>query len=345
MAKENLFGLTEEQLMEIMLALGEKKFRGKQLSEWIYRKGVRDFDEMTNFSTGLREKLAAAYRVDWGEILTVQEDPVDGTRKYLIGYGDASTIEAVLMQHEHGASLCVSSQVGCRMGCAFCASTQGGLGRNLTAAEILGQLYLVGEDRGQKVDTVVIMGMGEPLDNYEEVLGFIYLANTVYELGIRRITLSTCGLVPQIDRLAGEGLRVNLAVSLHSASQAKRETLMPIARKYPLKDLFKSCNNYFTKTGRRITYEYALIQDFNDGKEDLKALIAALSSAPGHVNLIPLNPVDGSVYKKSKNVNFFSNELKRAGVPCTIRRTMGSNIDGACGQLRQRYEGSPGTGV
>ncbi|MEG0378595.1 MAG: 23S rRNA (adenine(2503)-C(2))-methyltransferase RlmN, partial [Eubacterium sp.] len=261
-----------------------------------------------------------------------------GTKKYLIRLEDGQCIEAVLMRYSHGNSLCVSSQVGCRMGCSFCASTKGGRVRNLTAAEMLDQIFLAEKEAGLRVSNVVIMGIGEPLDNFDQVMRFIELANEGFVIGQRKITLSTCGLIPEIERLADKNLQINLAISLHSPFQKQREILMPIAKRYDLKELLKVCNNYFTKTKRRITFEYALIDGFNDRKEDIIELKRLLGGTPCHVNLIGLNPVTESVYKGSKVVNFFSNELKNQGITCTIRRKIGDNIDAACGQLRQKAE-------
>ncbi|MDO4287672.1 MAG: 23S rRNA (adenine(2503)-C(2))-methyltransferase RlmN [Eubacterium sp.] len=335
---ENIFGSTAQECAQIMKALGEPAYRGKQLFEWLYSKKATDFAEMTNLSKSLREKLAENFVLGHGTIVKCQEDPVDHTRKYLIALADGSCIETVLMSYHHGHSLCVSSQVGCSMGCAFCASTRGGKVRDLSAGEILDQIFLVEQDAGVRVANVVIMGIGEPLDNFDNVVKFIGLANEGLGIGQRKITLSTCGLVPQIEALADLDLQINLAISLHAPFQDRREILMPIAKKYSLNALIKVCNNYFTKTKRRITFEYALIDGFNDRPEDINELTALFKGVPCHINLIGLNPVTESVYKGSQNVNFFSDELKKRGLTCTIRRKIGDNIDAACGQLRLKHK-------
>lgn len=335
---ENIFGYTQAQCTALMKAIGEPAYRGKQLFSWLYDKKAENFDACTNLSASLRTKLKEAYTIDHGRIVQCQQDYQDGTRKYLIEFSDGNCVETVLMQYHHGYSLCVSSQVGCNMGCAFCASTLGGKVRNLTAGEILDQLYLVERDQDIRIASVVIMGIGEPLDNFDNVVGFIELANTGWGLGARHITLSTCGLVPEIEKLAKLGLQINLAISLHAPVQARREVLMPIARRYNIKELLKTCNNYFHTTGRRITFEYALIEGFNDRLEDVESLTALLKGTGSHVNLIALNPVTESSYKASQNVKFFHSELKKRGINCTIRRKIGENIDAACGQLRRRAE-------
>ena len=335
---KNIFGSTLEECGEIMKELGEPAYRGKQLFEWLYAKKAMSFDEMSNLSKGLREKLCQKKSLFHGKIVTCQQDPVDYTRKYLIELSDGHCIETVLMSYHHGHSLCVSSQVGCSMGCAFCASTRGGRIRNLSAGEILDQIFLVEQDAEVRITNVVIMGIGEPLDNFDNVMKFIELANEGMGIGQRKITLSTCGLVPQIEKLAERDLQINLAISLHAPFQERREQLMPIAKKYSLKELLKVCNNYFTKTKRRITFEYALIDGFNDRPEDINELVALFKGIPCHINLIGLNPVTESVYKGSRNVNFFSSELKKKGLNCTIRRKIGENIDAACGQLRLKQK-------
>ncbi|MDD2414274.1 MAG: 23S rRNA (adenine(2503)-C(2))-methyltransferase RlmN [Eubacteriaceae bacterium] len=335
-AMNNLFGITKEGCLEVMKKLGEPSFRGNQLYQWLYEKKVTNFDACTNFSKALREKMKADYDIEHGAIIKIQSDPEDQTHKYLIRLQDGECIETVLMAYHHGYSLCVSSQVGCAMGCAFCASTRGGLVRNLTAGEILDQIYLVEDERQVRVSNVVIMGIGEPLANYRAVMDFIALANSGWGIGMRKITLSTCGLVPEIDRLAEEDLQINLAISLHSPFQSVREQIMPIAKRYDIQELLKSCKKYFTKTSRRLTFEYALIAGVNDRPEDVRELTRLFKGLPVHINLIALNPVTESHLKGSKNVNFFSDELKRNGINCTIRRKMGNNIDAACGQLRQQ---------
>lgn len=336
---ENIFGKTLNECKKLMEEAGEPSFRGKQLYQWLYEKKAAHLDDCTNLSKDLRERLKSRYDIEHGSIEKIQKDPVDETRKYLIRLPDGNSIETVLMSYHHGYSLCVSSQVGCRMGCAFCASTRGGKIRDLETGEILDQIYLTEQEAGIRVSNVVIMGIGEPLDNYENILKFINIANEGWGIGQRKITLSTCGLVPQIEALAELDLQINLAISLHSPFQERRETLMPVAKKYRIEELLKVCNNYFTKTKRRITFEYALIEGFNDRPEDVAELAEILGKMPCHINLIGLNPVTESVYRGSRNVNFFSNELKKRGITCTIRRKIGDNIDAACGQLRQKADG------
>lgn len=336
---ENIFGKTKKACGVLMQDLGEASFRGKQLFEWLYIKKADALDECTNLSKKCREVLRANYFIGHGKVEQIQTDPVDHTKKYLIRLLDDNCIESVLMSYHHGHSLCISSQVGCRMGCAFCASAKGGKIRDLTSGEILDQVYLVEKEAGVRVSNIVIMGIGEPLDNYANILDFLEVVNEGWGVGQRKITLSTCGIVPQIEALAELNLQINLAISLHSPFQEQREQLMPIAKKYNMEELLKVCNNYFEKTKRRITFEYALIKDFNDRRQDAAELAKILGKMPYHVNLIGLNPVTESPYKGSENVNFFSNELKKHGINCTIRRKIGDNIDAACGQLRQKADG------
>ncbi len=252
---KNLFGINRDECQEIMVSLGQPAYRGKQLYEWLYQKKAASLDECTNLPKSLRERLKENFDIDHGKIEQEQRDHQDGTSKFLIRFSDGQSVETVLMSYHHGYSICVSSQVGCAMGCRFCASTLSGKVRNLTAGEILDQLYLVEREKNIRISNVVIMGMGEPLDNYDEVLAFIKMANEDWGIGQRKITLSTCGLVPEMKRLAEEDLQINLAISLHSAFQEKREALMPIARRYSMEELLKTCNIYFTKTGRRISFE------------------------------------------------------------------------------------------
>lgn len=334
----NLFGLTKDALTDAVVSLGEKPFRGAQLFEWLYSKRMDSIDEMTNLSKAFREKLKASYEINQGEIILTQQDPVDDTRKFLIRFADGECIETVLMRYDHGLSLCVSSQVGCAMGCAFCASTRGGLIRNLTAGEMLSQIVLAEKESGERISSVVVMGIGEPLMNMDNLLDFLSIATEGLGIGMRHFTVSTCGLVPEIDRLAEKNLQINLAVSLHSPFQDVRERVMPVAKRYPLEDLLKSCKNYFTKTGRRITFEYALMAGINDRPEDIERLSALFKDKGAHINLINLNPVDESLLKHSENVNFFCRALKKRGLHCTMRRRIGQNIDAACGQLRQKHQ-------
>ncbi|SEA64323.1 23S rRNA (adenine2503-C2)-methyltransferase [Eubacterium aggregans] len=333
---EYLFGKTLAECQDVMQLLGEPKYRGKQLYEWLYEKKATDLSDCTNLPAALRERMAERYGIGHGIIVEEQHDPVDGTSKFLIRLRDGECVETVLMSYKHGYSLCVSSQVGCAMGCAFCASTLGGKVRNLGAGEILDQIYLVEKEKGVRISNVVLMGIGEPLDNYDELLTFIEIANKGWGIGQRKITVSTCGLVPKIEALAKEDLQINLAISLHSPFQDRRETLMPIAKRYSMDELLKVCNNYFTITGRRISFEYALIAGFNDRQADVDELVRLFGGQNCHINLIGLNSVSESVYKGSDNVNFFEGQLKKRGINCTMRRKMGGNIDAACGQLRRK---------
>lgn len=333
--KINLFGLSQEELMDLAESLGEKKFRGRQIYDWIYKNKVGSIREMKNLPKSLIEKLDKDYTIFTGNVLRKLVDPKDGTIKYLFELEDGQKVESVLMEYEHGNSICVSTQVGCNMGCSFCASGLDGKARDLKASEILMQIAAAERDSGRRVSNVVLMGMGEPLDNYDNVLSFIHKAGEDYGIGQRHITLSTCGLVPGIDRLADEKLQINLAISLHSPFQAERAKLMPVAKAYPIDRLMDSCDRYFDKTGRRITYEYTLIDGKNDSMEDAKELKRLLGEKPHHINLIPLNDVSETALKRSDNVNLFDAELKKLGLNSTIRRKNGSNIDAACGQLRR----------
>lgn len=334
--KENIFGKDLLECEDLMIEIGEPKFRGNQLFQWIYKKKANDFEGMSNFSKTLRKSLEESYELLHGEIIKVQEDKKDKTKKYLIELSDRQCIESVLMYYEHGASLCVSTQAGCNMGCRFCASTINGKIRNLTVGEILDQIYLVEKRENIRISNVVIMGIGEPLDNYESVIKFIKIANTGFEIGQRKITLSTCGLIPEINALREENLQINLAVSLHSAFQEKRKELMPISKKYELSELLEALRKYFEKTRRQITFEYALIDGFNDNEEDIEALVQLLRGTQNHLNLIGLNEVLESDYKESKKVDQFYSNLKAKGINVTVRRKMGREIEAACGQLRKK---------
>ena len=341
MEKKDLKSMTLEELTAEVIAAGEKAFRAKQLYQWIHEKLAADFDEMTNLPKSFREKLAADYIWTSLETVDVRISGVDGTRKYLFCLEDGNVIESVLMRYKHGNSVCVSSQAGCRMGCRFCASTLNGLARNLRASEILEQVYRIQRDTGERVSNVVIMGSGEPMDNYENVVRFIRLLSAPEGLNIsqRNITVSTCGLVPQIYRLAEEGLQITLALSLHAPSDEVRRELMPIANRYPLREVLDACGNYYEKTGRRLTFEYSLVKGVNDNLEEAKALARLIGGYHGHVNLIPVNPIKERDYVQSNReaVEAFKNYLERQGINVTVRREMGRDIGGACGQLRKSY--------
>jgi 23S rRNA (adenine2503-C2)-methyltransferase len=296
---------------------------------------------MTNLSQKLRARLKKEYPLTVIKSVEVKESTVDGTRKYLFELGDGQVIESVWMNYHHGCTVCISSQVGCRMGCGFCASTIHGLIRNLTAAEMLEQVYRVGEHTEERVTNIVMMGMGEPLDNYQQVIRFLNLIGHERGAGIslRNITVSTCGIVPAIYQLAEEKLPVTLALSLHAPTDEKRQSLMPVAKKYTLSEVIKACSYYYEKTKRRLTFEYSLVAGNNDFPEDAKMLSQLIRGLNCHVNLIPINPVKERNYYQSnkKNVEKFKNKLEKYGINVTIRREMGRDIDGACGQLRMRY--------
>lgn len=342
MEKTDIRSMTREELETFVTEeLGEKKFRARQIYDWIHVKLVQDFEEMTNLSRDLRsrvDELATLRPVRQVECLVSK---IDGTRKYLFEIEGGSVIESVLMKYKHGNSVCISSQAGCRMGCRFCASTLAGLERNLTASEMLGQIYAIQKESGERISNVVIMGTGEPLDNYDQVVRFIHLISDDRGLNIsqRNITLSTCGLVPEIYRLADEHLQITLAISLHASSDEKRKSMMPVANKYSIEELLKACRYYYETSGRRLTFEYSLAAGVNDSPEDAKALASLLKGFMWHVNLIPINPVEEREYVQSdrKSIVNFKNNLEKYGGNVTIRREMGRDIQAACGQLRRRY--------
>ncbi len=333
--------MTLEELRQALTGLGEKPFRAKQLYEWIHRKLAVSYDEMTNLSKHLREKLEKEYPLTVLEAVDVQVSKQDGTCKYLFRLEDGNVIESVLMRYHHGNSVCISSQVGCRMGCKFCASTIGGLTRNLRSSEMLDQIYRIQRLSQERVSNVVVMGTGEPLDNYENLLRFIELLTGEDGLHIsqRNLTVSTCGLVPKIRQLADEKLQITLALSLHAPNDEKRKELMPIAYKYTMDEVLDACRYYFQKTGRRITFEYSLVRGVNDFEEDACQLAGQIQDINCHVNLIPVNPVKERSFRQSTRqaVENFKIKLEKCGINVTIRREMCSDIDGACGQLRKRF--------
>lgn len=340
MEKKDIASYSFEELQEEMLVIGEKGFRSRQIYSWIHEKLVDDFEEMTNLSKTLRQKLEAAYEIRRVEMEKRQISKIDGTNKFLFCLKDGNMVESVLMKYKHGNSVCISSQVGCRMGCRFCASTLDGLERNLTPSEMLRQVYQIQKITGERVSNIVIMGTGEPLDNYDNFLKFIHMVSDEHGLNIsqRNITASTCGIVPNIRRLAEEKLQITLALSLHGSNQEKRRSLMPVANKYELQEVLEACDYYFEKTGRRITFEYSLVHGVNDTPEDAKELMGILKDRNCHLNLIPVNPIKERNYEKpdKKSAENFKNKLEKNGINVTIRREMGSDIDGACGQLRRK---------
>ena len=332
--------MTVDELKELVTALGDKPFRAKQIYSWLHEHLVTSWDEMTNLSRGLREKLKE-YPVTALEVVDVQTSRLDGTQKYLFRLSDGNVIESVLMRYKHGNSVCISSQVGCRMGCRFYASTIGGLTRCLLPSEMLDQIYRIQTLTGERVSNVVVMGTGEPLDNYDNLLRFIHILTEDGGLHIsqRNLTVSTCGLVPKIYELAEEKLQMTLALSLHAPNDAKRQELMPIARKYSMDEVLEACRHYFDMTGRRITFEYSLVAGVNDSDEDARELSGKIRDINCHVNLIPVNPIKERSFERSTRqaVENFKIKLEKCGINVTIRREMGSDIDGACGQLRKSY--------
>ena len=340
MEKKDIASYSFEEFQEEMLAIGEKGFRSRQIYSWIHEKLVDDFEEMTNLPKALRQKLEAAYEIRRVEMEKRQISKIDGTNKFLFCLKDGNMVESVLMKYKHGNSVCISSQVGCRMGCRFCASTLDGLERNLTPSEMLRQVYQIQKITGERVSNIVIMGTGEPLDNYDNFLKFIHMVSDEHGLNIsqRNITASTCGIVPNIRKLAEEKLQITLALSLHGSNQEKRRSLMPVANKYELHEVLEACDYYFEKTGRRITFEYSLVHGVNDTPEDAKELMGILKDRNCHLNLIPVNPIKERNYEKpdKKSAENFKNKLEKNGINVTIRREMGSDIDGACGQLRRK---------
>lgn len=341
MDKKDIRSFSLAELKAELESIGEKGFRAKQIYEWLHVKLVDSFEEMTNLSKALREKLEANYEIPSVTMLERQVSKMDGTNKFLFELQDGHVVESVLMKYKHGNSVCISSQVGCRMGCRFCASTLDGLARNLKPSEMLGQIYQIQKISGERVSNIVVMGTGEPMDNYDNFVKFVRLLSDENGLNIsqRNITVSTCGIVPNMRRLAEEKLQITLALSLHGSTQDKRKVLMPIANKYELSEVLEACDYYFEQTGRRITFEYSLVHGVNDKDEDARELISILKPRNCHLNLIPVNPIKERSFEKpsKKAAESFKNYLEKNGINVTIRREMGSDIDGACGQLRRRY--------
>lgn len=337
---DNLLNYTLEELKIWMKENGESEFRSKQIISWIY-KNINEFDDMKNIPKPLISKLKENFTIDLPKIIEVYKSNIDGTEKFLLGFKDGNLIESVLMRYKHGNSICISTQIGCAMGCKFCASTIEGRVRNLTTGEILSQILVVQNYISERISNIVLMGSGEPLDNYNNVIKFLEIVSADYGLNIgqRHITLSTCGIVPKIYELADKELSITLAISLHAFSNEKRKEIMPIANKYSIEEVLKACRYYINKTNRRITFEYALVRDVNDGREDAKALGKLLRGMLCHVNLIPVNEIKENTYKRSskKSIDDFSEILKNHGIEVTIRREMGSDINAACGQLRRSY--------
>ena len=338
--KEHLKSMTLPELAQVLKALGQPAFRAKQVYTWLH-KGVRSYEEMTNLPKALRDTLAEKHPICAPSVVRKQESQKDGTIKYLWELSDGNCVETVLMRYHYGNTVCISTEVGCRMGCAFCASTLGGLVRKLEPYEMLDQVLFTQVDSGLPVSHIVLMGIGEPLDNFDNVMRFLELVNSPEGMNIsmRHISLSTCGLVSQIDKLAEKKLQLTLSVSLHAPTDEIRNTIMPVNKAYPTEALLQACRRYYEKTGRRISFEYAMINGVNDTPEAAKTLLKRLKGLPAHMNLIPLNHVEESPLKPSTRqaVQRFQTLLEEGGIPATVRRTLGSDIDASCGQLRRKY--------
>lgn len=339
----NIKAMTLPELTAALKEMGQPGFRAKQIYTWLHR-GVRSYDEMTNISKELRTELSQRYPFTPPEVVRRQQSQRDGTIKYLWRLADGNCVETVLMRYHYGNTVCISTEVGCRMGCAFCASTLGGLVRKLEPQEILDQVLFTQVDSGLPVSHIVLMGIGEPLDNYENVLRFLELVNSPEGMNIsmRHISLSTCGLIPKIRELAEKKLQLTLSISLHAPSDETRDRIMPVNKAYPTQELLDACRDYYRITGRRISFEYAMIHGVNDSEADARLLLKRLKGMGAHMNLIPLNHVEESPLKPSTRqaVQRFQQILEEGGIPATVRRTLGGDIDASCGQLRRKYEQS-----
>lgn len=336
----DLKSMTLSELENYMESIGEKKFRAKQMYEWMHKRLAFSLEEMNNIPKKLKEKIQDSHEIYGVKMVDCFVSKLDGTRKYLFELHDGNIIESVLMKYKHGNSVCISSQAGCRMGCRFCASTLGGLDRNLEPSEMLSQIYYIQKDTGERVSNVVMMGTGEPMDNFENVLRFLELITSEQGLHIsqRNLTISTCGIVPKIRELAKKHLQITLAISLHSPNDKMRKELMPIANQYSMDELMDACRYYFKETNRRMTFEYSLVAGVNDQPEHAIELCSRLKGFPCHVNLIPVNPIKERDFKQSlpESVNGFKKILEKNRVNVTIRREMGADINAACGQLRRK---------
>ena len=336
----NLKSMTLAEVTAAIKEMGQPAFRGKQVYSWLH-KGVHSYDEMSNLSKDLRAALAEKYPINAPEVVRKQESARDGTIKYLWRLADGNCVETVLMRYNYGNTVCISTEVGCRMGCAFCASTIGGLVRKLEPYEMLDEVLFTQTDSGLPISRIVLMGIGEPLDNFDNVMRFLELVNSPEGMNIsmRHISLSTCGLVPKIDELAARKLQISLAISLHGPNDTIRDRIMPVNKAYPIEELLGACRRYFDATSRRIHFEYAMIDGVNDREEDAKELLRRLKGLPAHFNLIPLNHVEESPFKPSSKaaVARFQKILEDGGVTATVRRTLGGDIDASCGQLRRKY--------
>ena len=336
----NLKSMTQPEIGAVLKELGQPAFRAKQVYTWLH-KGVRSYDEMTNLPKGLRDVLSEKYPIHAPKVVRKQESSRDGTIKYLWELQDGNCVETVLMRYHYGNTVCISTQVGCRMGCAFCASTIGGRVRSLEPYEMLDEVLFTQVDSGLPISHIVLMGIGEPLDNFDNVMRFLELVNSAdgMNISMRHISLSTCGLVPKIDELAEKKLQISLAISLHGSNNAIRDKIMPVNKAYPIEVLLEACRRYYAATSRRIHFEYAMIDGVNDSRECAKELLRRLKGLPAHVNLIPLNHVEESPLKPSSKaaVAAFQKILEDGGVTATVRRTLGGDIDASCGQLRRKY--------
>lgn len=338
MNKIDILSLSFEELQNKIAEIGEQKFRAKQIYDWLHIKKVTNFSEMTNLSAQLREKLENFFWINSLKIKKRLVSDIDNTVKYLYGLYDGENVESVVMEYKHGNSICISTQVGCKMGCKFCASTKAGFVRNLEPSEMLLQIYESERDSGKKINHVVLMGIGEPLDNYDNVIRFLQLISSKDDMSLRHVSLSTCGLVDRIYDLAKLKLGVTLSISLHAPTDELRSEIMPINNKYNISELMKACRHYFKETGRRISYEFSLIDGVNDNKETADALIKLLKGQNCHVNLIPVNEIKEGVFKRSNSVEKFRQMLCDGGLNATVRRTLGADISAACGQLRRDNE-------
>lgn len=342
MEKIDIKTLTLDELEKEILNMGEAKFRAKQVFNWLHQKNVSSFDEMTNISKEFREKLSNKFKMTEIEIVDKLVSSVDKTTKYLFKLENNYIIESVLMKYSYGNAVCISSQVGCRMGCKFCASTLDGLERSLKVSEMVSQIYEIQKDSKEKIRSIVLMGSGEPFDNFDNFLKFIEIINHKdgLNIGQRHITVSTCGIVPKIYELADKKMQINLALSLHAPTDEDRKNIMPIARKYTVKEIVDACKYFANTTKRRVTYEYALIAGVNDREQDAKEIIKLLKGSLAHINLIPVNDVKERNYIKSskEQIKKFADTLMKAGIETTVRRELGSDINAACGQLRKSYK-------
>lgn len=341
MEKQDIMLYSLDELKEYLNSIGEKPFRAKQIYEWLHQKLVECFDDMTNISNNLKEKLNNDFYIQSLEMVQVLTSKIDGTQKFLFRLNDGNVIESVLMRYKHGNSVCISTQVGCRMGCRFCASTLDGLVRNLKSSEMLEEIYYIQRYSKERVSNIVLMGSGEPMDNFDNVLAFVKTISDENGLHIsqRNITISSCGLAEKIKELADSNVQVTLALSLHAADDETRKQLMPIAYKYSIREVLEACQYFFDKTGRRITFEYSLVAGVNDTKEEAAKLVHLIKGMNCHVNLIPVNPIKERDFKRSTKVNIasFKGHLEKNGINATVRREMGSDIQGACGQLRKSF--------